>query len=48
MSSTIIYSIIQTALAHDSIPEKYLTYVFTQIQYSKNITTYFFLVRANT
>lgn len=38
-SSTIIYSIIQTAIAHDLIPEKYLTYVFTQIQYGKNVST---------
>lgn len=39
-SSTIIYSIIQTAIAHDLIPEKYLTYVFTQIQYDKDVSTY--------
>ncbi|MEE1057606.1 MAG: transposase domain-containing protein [Acutalibacteraceae bacterium] len=39
-SSTIIYSIIQTAIAHDLIPEKYLTYVFTQIQYGKDANTY--------
>ena len=39
-SSTIIYSTIQTAIAHDLIPEKYLTYVFTQIQYGKDVSTY--------
>lgn len=39
-SSTIIYSIIQTAIANDLIPQKYLEYVFTQIQYNKNIDTY--------
>ena len=39
-SSTIIYSIIQTAIAHNLIPEKYLAYVFTQIQYGKGVDTY--------
>ena len=39
-SSTIIYSIIQTAIAHDLIPEKYLTYVFTQIHYGEDVNTY--------
>lgn len=39
-SSTIIYSIIQTSIAHNLIPEKYLTYVFTQIQYGKDVSTY--------
>lgn len=39
-SSTIIYSIIQTTIANDLIPQKYLEYVFTQIQYNKNIDTY--------
>ena len=40
ISSTIIYSIIQTAIAHNLIPEKYLTYVFTQIHYGKGADTY--------
>ena len=39
-SSTIIYSIIQTAIANDLIPQKYLEYVFTQIQYDKDMATY--------
>lgn len=39
-SSTIIYSIIQTAIANDLIPQKYLEYVFTQIQYGKDVSTY--------
>ncbi len=39
-SSAIIYSIIQTAIANDLIPQKYLEYVFTQIQYGKDISTY--------
>lgn len=39
-SSTIIYSIIQTAIANELIPQRYLEYVFTQIQYGKDITTY--------
>ena len=39
-SSIIIYSIIQTAIANELIPQKYLEYVFTQIQYDKDISTY--------
>lgn len=39
-SSTVIYSIIQTAIANKLIPQKYLEYVFTQIQYGKKLTTY--------
>lgn len=39
-SSIIIYSIIQTAIAHDLIPEQYFTHIITQIQYGKDVNTY--------
>lgn len=39
-SSTIIYSIIQTAIANELIPQKYLEYVFIQIQNNKSVYTY--------
>lgn len=39
-SSTIIYSIIQTAIANDLKPQKYLEYVFTQIKFGKDVSMY--------
>lgn len=36
-SSTIIYSIIQTAIANNLKPQKYLEYIFTRIQYGDDI-----------
>ena len=39
-ASIIIYSIIQTAIANGLMPQKYLEYVFTQIQYGKELGTY--------
>lgn len=36
-ASTLIYSIMQTAIANNLIPQKYLEYVFTQIQFGSEI-----------
>jgi hypothetical protein len=39
-SSTIIYSIIQTAILNDLKPAKYLEYLFTRVQAGDNIQIY--------
>ena len=36
-ASTTIYSIIQTAIANELKPEKYLEFLFTQIQQGKDV-----------
>ena len=39
-ASTIIYSIIQTAISNNLKPEKYLVYVFKQIQQDEDVDKY--------
>lgn len=36
-ASTLIYSVMQTAIANNLIPQKYLEYVFTQLQFGSDI-----------
>lgn len=40
VSSTIIYSVIQTAIANGLNPAKYLEYIFTRVQYGDDIINY--------